>query len=142
MNGPGRNKLRTYRLFKQNVQTEPYLRILYNKKDRSALAKFRAGVAPLHIETGRYTRTPENQRFCFNCHDIVESEEHVLISCDVYNDIRENLFSDASQCNPAFQDMTICDKMCFLLSSEEMCIKTSKTLRLMLERRRTLLYVN
>ena len=29
---------------------------------RSAFAKFRMGVAPLHIETGRYKRLEENER--------------------------------------------------------------------------------
>ena len=139
-NGPGRNKLRTYRLFKQTICTESYLKVLYSKRDRSALAKFRAGVAPLHIETGRYTRTPEHERFCFNCPNMVESEEHVLICCTVYNDIREKLFDEASRINPAFRDMSDCDKLCYLLSNDEMCIQTSKTLRLILERRRSILY--
>ncbi len=34
MKGPGRNKLRTYKLFKQNITTEHYL-LLYNKKQIS-----------------------------------------------------------------------------------------------------------
>jgi hypothetical protein len=36
-------------------------------KYRSAYAKFRAGVAPLRIETGRYERFEVNERLCFNC---------------------------------------------------------------------------
>ncbi len=63
--GPGRNELRTYKLFKQNITTEHYL-LLYNKKHRPAMAKFRAGVAPLRLETGRYDNTDEVDIVCFN----------------------------------------------------------------------------
>ena len=50
----GGNKLRTYRTFKNEFITEPYLSIIVHKEYRSAYAKFRCGVAPLKIETGRY----------------------------------------------------------------------------------------
>ena len=46
---------------------------------RSAFAKFRAGVAPLRLETGRYENLAVNQRTCFNCRNMVESEHHVLL---------------------------------------------------------------
>ncbi len=61
MRGPDRNKLRTYKLFKQNITAKHYL-VLYNKKHRSAMAKFRAGVAPLRLETGHYDNTDEAAR--------------------------------------------------------------------------------
>ncbi len=83
MRGPGRNKLRTYKLFKQNITTEHYL-LLYNKKHRSSMAKFRAGVAPLRLETDRYDNTDEADRICFQCADIVESEEHFILHCPLF----------------------------------------------------------
>ena len=43
------NKLRTYRTFKNEFITEPYLSIIVHKKYRSAYAKFRCGVALLVI---------------------------------------------------------------------------------------------
>ena len=48
----GGNKLRTYRRVKQNYATEQYVKILIQKKYRSAYAKFRCGVAPIKLETG------------------------------------------------------------------------------------------
>ena len=55
-NGNVGNKLRTYRLFKQEFKSEPYLTCPMSKSHRSAYAKFRSGVAPIRIETGRYDR--------------------------------------------------------------------------------------
>ena len=46
-NNNGCNKLRTYRMFKVNYQTEDYVQSSYiSRGNRSALAKFRTGVAP------------------------------------------------------------------------------------------------
>jgi hypothetical protein len=53
INGQGRNKLRTYRTFKQSFETEPYVQLILSRKQRQALSKFHCGVAPLRIETGR-----------------------------------------------------------------------------------------
>ena len=50
--GSGGNKLRTYKLFKQSFHTEQYCEIIMSHSHRSALAKFRCGVAPLRLETG------------------------------------------------------------------------------------------
>ena len=104
------------------------------------LAKIRCGVLPLHIETGRYLGTPEEERICFHCANTVESEEHFLISCDLYVDLRIELFANACDINPNFNQLSDCDKMCFLLSNEQICIKTAKILRLMFEKRRHNLY--
>ncbi len=51
------------------------------KKHRSAMAKFRAGVAPLRLETGHYDITDEADRVCFHCADIIEPVEHVILHC-------------------------------------------------------------
>jgi hypothetical protein len=47
------NKLRTYKLFKEVVETEMYLCKNIQSRYRSAFAKFRCGVTLLRIETGR-----------------------------------------------------------------------------------------
>jgi hypothetical protein len=65
-------------------------------KYRSAFAKFRAGVAPLRIETGKYERLEVNERLCFNCSklgiNVVEDEKHVLLQCPGYADIRQSIY--------------------------------------------------
>ena len=50
----GGNKLRTYKTFKHEFMTEPYVCIVAQTKYRSADDKFRCGVAPIKIETSRY----------------------------------------------------------------------------------------
>ena len=74
--GNGKNKLRTYSLFKSEYATEQYLSYFIPRLHRSAYAKFCCGVAPIHLETGRYERIPLESRIRFVCPDSVESEEH------------------------------------------------------------------
>lgn len=100
--GNGRNKLRTYRLFKSTYCAEKYVRIVLPRNHRSSYAKFRMGVAPLRIETGRYEQLEEDRRVCFNCENDVESEEHVLMDCPVYSNLRGTLFSKIAQHIPEF----------------------------------------
>ncbi len=137
--GPGRNKLRTYRMFKQCIKPEPYL-FIYNKKHRSAMAKFRAGVAPLKLETGRYDGTMEENRVCFNCTNDVESEEHVLMHCPLYDDLRKNLFDSVTVINGNFPDLSIQQKFIYLLSNPDVCNLTAKTLCDILTTRGTFIY--
>ena len=61
-----------------------------SKSHRSAYAKFRCGVAPIRIETGRYERLDYSDRTCYNCAGEVESEMHVLLYCPVYQTLRED----------------------------------------------------
>ena len=50
-------KLRTYRLFKDDIDVESYIKYHMSKRKRSLLEQFRFGILPLRIETGRYTNT-------------------------------------------------------------------------------------
>ena len=54
--GVGGNKLRTYATFKalEPYGLEPYLWCVGDRKKRRLLARFRMGIAPLRIDTGRY----------------------------------------------------------------------------------------
>ncbi len=66
---------------------EHYVKAPLSRGERSAVAKFRIGVAPIKLETDRYARTPglytrtlEDERLCVLCQfNKIESEEHVLI---------------------------------------------------------------
>ena len=75
------SKLRTYRLFKNDYFKEKYLSVNMPGKYKRAFAKFRCGVAPLKIETGRYEGVSIENRTCFNnicnVNNCIENEKHV-----------------------------------------------------------------
>ena len=129
MRGDGRNKLRTYRHFKHDFNTEGCLRTVKNRQHRSALAKFRCGVAPIQIELGRYGGVPENERLCPICLQDVESETHVLIDCDFYQDIRSDLMRYASTNIENFRELNSFEKLCALLSCEDVQVAGFSFLR-------------
>jgi hypothetical protein len=127
-------KVRTYKLFKNEFGTEKCVELFMPKNYRSALCKFRCGVAPIRIETGRYERLNVIDRICNICdnHDNeIEDEKHVIMKCTLYDDVRETLFSDASD---------VCSDFLFLFGNDSMVYKFAKTCYDILARRRSFLH--
>ena len=100
--GEGLNKLRLYAQYKSVVCLEPYLLYIKHDGKRLLLMKFRVGVAPLRIETGRYEanvdvygannkRVPRELRICKCCYGGVEDEVHFLLGCPRYVNLRKRL---------------------------------------------------
>ena len=114
--GNGGNKLRTYRSFKHTYETETYISTILPRRYRSAYAKFRCGVAPIRLETGRYERLQVEQRTCFQCVDNVETEEHVLLMCPLYDDLRLKLFDSLITYFPFFGSLNESQKLSVILS--------------------------
>ncbi len=99
------------------MSAEPYLKLL-NTSHRIPLAKFRCGVAPISIETERYEQLALNDRKCILCQaDSIESEEHVLLKCDAYADIRDDLFAHIRTIYPHFNKLSDSNKISFIFSS-------------------------
>lgn len=141
LSGNNGNKLRKYKLFKREYKTEHYVHwFILQKHPRSAFAKFRCGVAPLKIETGRYQSMPINERTCFNCVDQIEDEIHVLINCPLYNNTRSELFSKVVDLNANFSKYTVSEKFDFLLSNEKVVKYSAKACHDILLERRHYLY--
>ena len=138
--GIGRNKLRTYRLFKTEFKTEQYCKFMLPMNHRSAFAKFRCGVAPLKLETGRYEGISETDRLCPFCRDSIEDECHVLFKCTTYQDIREELTLKALSIDANFNTFDDCDKMKFIFSNEDMIRICAKTCFKLLKTRTNILY--
>jgi hypothetical protein len=64
------------------------------------MALFRSGALPLAYETGRYSRppVPVDDRLCVYCNSgRVENEKHFLMECNLYDDLRYNLFFEISK---------------------------------------------
>ena len=75
-------KLCTFSLFKQDMETEAYIKTYSNSKC-SILCQLRIAILPLEIELGRYVRLKINERTCKLCKKDVEDEIHFVCVCPV-----------------------------------------------------------
>ena len=96
--------MRSYKTFKQNYIIENYSKIILPARHRAAFSKFRCGVVPIRIETGRYKGLPEEACLCPFC-NVHENEMHVIMNCRVYDDLREPLLAKAVHCNHTFNSV-------------------------------------
>ena len=137
--GQGRNKLRTYKLFKNVFETELYVKQIMSRAQRSALARFRCGVAPLRLETGRYERNrlPAEERICTLCNSGVEDECHVLMKCPLYCDIRNEMFLNVQSIDGNFIFKNEQDQFVFLLRDPRVVHVVARTLHDILKRRQS-----
>ena len=55
---------------------------------RIAFTRFRTSSHRLKVETGRWSRIPRERRYC-QCGENVQTEEHVLVHCELTRGIRE-----------------------------------------------------
>ena len=141
--GGGGNKLRTYRLFKRDFSCEQYLQNVIVPSHRKAYAQFRCGVAPIRLETGRFERLPLQQRTCEHCdNQSIETEEHVLLVCPLYEDLRNELFDIIESEHVNFRNWSNVDKLCIILGSHNssIIINSAKICKLILDRRKRFLY--
>ena len=85
-----KDKLRTYRISKQEMTVASHLNCNMPKYQRSLISQLRLGVLPLRIETGRFARLAEADRLCQVCSsNSVENEYHFLFECSEYTEYRE-----------------------------------------------------
>ena len=116
-----------------------YCKLLLPLSHRAAFAKFRCGVAPIRIETGRFENLDLSQRLCHFC-NVVEDETHVILNCSLYEDLRNVLFSKASLVLPNFNDLNHTEKMSFLFSNTDMIRLCAKTCFKILQKRNAAFY--
>ena len=104
------------------------------RNHRSAFSRFRCGVAPIRLETGRYERLSEAERVCPFCSTEVENELHVVIKCPLYNDIRYNLFEKAKLIDVNFSTLTDEQKLIFVFKTKDMIRISAKLCFLIIQR--------
>ena len=120
---------------------EPYV-LIVNRRQRQAFAKFRCGVAPIRIETGRFVGESVNERVCKICNSgEIEDEEHCLIRCKTYESIRNVLFAAAEDVISNFQELCDEEKFISLMSHPELCKVVSKACHDILKMRQNEIYV-
>ncbi len=116
-----KNKLRTYRKFKLSFEYEDYLSKIKNIDARLQLTRFRTSCHRLHIETGRTTKgyTPVSERVCNLCNTgAIEDEEHFLLQCSTYNDLRNVLMSNITDIFPGATDLSQGELFGWLMASK------------------------
>ena len=138
----GGNKLRTYKTFKHDFITKPYVCIITQKKYRSAYAKFRCGVAPIRIETGRYgaNRVPPEARLCMQCSRI-EDKFHVIMQCPLYDDVRSSCLNSIHVLCHEFNELKLEHQFIEIMSNPLYYRIASKFMYDILNKRRFLTYV-
>lgn len=100
-------KLRTFIQFKQDMETEDYVKKISSRHARSLLSQFRHGILPLKIETGRFINTDVADRICELCQNHqVEDEFHFLCVCPLYSNIRKTMYDKCIENYPYFATMT------------------------------------
>ena len=133
-------KLRTYITYKQEYCTELYVTLVNNRSHRSALAQFRSGILPLSVETGRFNNIPLEYRLCIFCDsNHLEDETHFLFHCSFYNNLRIELFTQATSMCLDFPNMSNTEKLYFLMS-RDIVKQTAKYIFLAFSKRRLTLY--
>ena len=84
-------KLRTFVKYKDFKTLPPHVYKSLPFLERKMISKARLGILPLRLETARYLRPvlPEEHRHCYCNSGEVESECHVLYTCDKYISLRQ-----------------------------------------------------
>ena len=72
------NKMRLYKLFKENFEKEKYLDFINDFQLRKLITKFRCSDHILEVEKGRYRKINYEDRTCKICNLGVETEFHFL----------------------------------------------------------------
>ena len=112
-------KLRTYIKFKENFETECYVKFCMNRLQRSLLAQLRSGTLPLNIETGRFRNIDVENRKCTLCnHNEVENEVHFVCECPVYDDHRSVMYNEILNKHSDFDIYLNQDKFNYIVKYE------------------------
>ena len=141
------HKMRTYALCKPTfkLKFETYLQCVESTYERQLLARFRMGVLPLRIETGRYELCgfggtkkglPVEFRVC-RCCDLckVEDEIHFLLECPTFEQPRRELIKISLHSIPGFGSLKeggdVEGMFCAILSSDiaAVCCGTAQFIR-------------
>ncbi len=122
------------------MTAESYIKVILPEGHRISLAKFRCGVALIRIETGRYENVNKNTLWLLCNDNAIENEEHVILNCIAYNDIRTDLFTSARSIHPNLDNLTDDDKLSLILADADIVFNSAKACHQILNKRRLLIY--
>ena len=78
-----------YNTFKSSLTMSPFLHDLKHMKARNCLLRIRLGVSQLRSHRLHFARNAEADLACPFCNHETESEIHFILSCPMYNDLRD-----------------------------------------------------
>ena len=112
--------MRTYALYKFDFECETYLNAVRDRRYRNAISKFRLSSHSLEIERGRLCnpKVPVSERLCFRC-NCIEDEQHFLVSCKLYEDLRVDLYDKVSKIITDFYEIGDREKFVRLMNSRD-----------------------
>ena len=114
------NKLRTYAKYKKEFAYESYLNFSKDFGKRKSITKLRISAHRLEIECGRYKKVEESKRLCRNCNlNVIENEQHVLLTCPKYATCRNSTFSKLYDIFPDLVSKNDSSMFCFLLACND-----------------------
>ncbi len=133
-------KLRT---FQEIYDDQDYKGIVYShlsRRQRSLVVKFKSGILPLGLETGRFNDTPLENRLCCICEDsLLDDEYHFLLYCEGLKDIRSKHFAKHTYLEDV-EDPTDKVELCKMLLNTHNLRNTARFLEEMFDSRLKLLY--
>ncbi len=111
-------KLRTC-FFMKHYCTENYVKYCMSRHQRSLIAQLRLGILPIHLEIGRFRGTQLDDRICQLCDtQEVEDEIHFVCICNLYNDLRQNMYRTVEHKHIDFYMCDNKDTFIFLVQKE------------------------
>ena len=143
------NKLRVYKLFKSSFTTEPYIKLVRNRNQRSSLTRLRISAHTLATELLRRTRPviPMDRRFCAYCqtaasfgataNKCVDTEHHFMVECGRFGNTRDAMFNKVSKTIKGFKDFTDHNKFVTLMcpTTPQLAKEINRYIRFMLKKR-------
>ena len=112
------NKLQCYLDLNREYTVSSYLSTVTDEKLRKTLTMYRLSDHKLAIETGRHRQTwlPREDRLCQLCPQReVETEQHFLLQCGTYEDLRTKFFTKMKCKLPNFDTLSDQTKMQHIL---------------------------
>ena len=126
-NNKQRNKLRTYRSFKNDHEQENYLTTIRDTKIRSSVTKMRLSNHHLMIEKGRHLGLELEKRICNKCNmNLIEDEKHALMICPVFKDERTRLFTLLALETAEWNDFNVDEKFIQIMKLRTQPIRTGQ----------------
>ncbi len=117
-------KMELYLHLKRDYKPAEYLSCIKDHKLRKTLTKYRLSDHCLAIERGRHR--PQEQRLCSLCSQKeLETEEHFLLHCDYYHNIRAAYFHKLQQIKLNFMALPNAEKLSHILGENSKMITTA-----------------